>query len=265
MVILAVDDEKMALNLLMDEIKNTGRNAEVVGFLFPMEALSYAQHNNIDVAFLDVEMPQINGIELAKELKKINPLMKVIFTTAYREYAYEAFTVRASGYILKPVSLEDIKRELDNLDGENVVPTGKRSGIEAVTFGSFDILVNGNPVMFKRSRSKEILAYLIDRQGSGVTKKEIASVLFEDEEYSRKVQDYVNKMLRDMSLSLKEAGASNILRKQRNYYAVNTDAFKCDLYDYENGIPEAMNNFRGEYMSQYSWAEETLGRLINNT
>lgn len=57
MVILAVDDEKMALNLLMDEIKNTGRNAEVVGFLFPMEALSYAQHNNIDVAFLDVEMP----------------------------------------------------------------------------------------------------------------------------------------------------------------------------------------------------------------
>ena len=259
MNILAVDDEDNARALLVKEIQKVCPEDVVDAFALPLDAIAAADQTDYQVAFLDVEMPQMNGVQLAKRLKIAHPEINIIFVTAYREYSLDAMELHASGYLLKPVSKQAIKQELDNL--RYPVET-KQTGIRALTFGTFDFLCNGKSVRFGRSKSKELLAYLVDRHGQGVSKKEIAAVLFEDEPYSHKVQNYVSKIVQDLSQSLRAVGAEKVFVKRYNYFAVDTEQFSCDLYEYEKGMPDAINRFRGEYMSQYSWAENAYSYFM---
>lgn len=258
MNILVVDDEKGAFNVMMDAVRKAAPGSEIAGFRMPYEALDYAKTHTIDVAFLDMEMPEMNGITLARQLKKKNPQVNLIFATAYRQYGVDAMQIHASGYLLKPVMADDVKVELDYLR----YPVNMTiQGIRAVTFGNFELLKDGEPIIFGRNKSKEMLAYLIDNHGNGMTKKELASVLFEDREYDRTCQDYMNKIIYDLKNTLKEEGIEQIFIRKYNYYAVDTELFSCDLYEYEKGNPMAINAFHGEYMKQYSWGEYTLGQL----
>lgn len=258
MNILAVDDENAALHMLVEEIESAVTDAKVFASDSTAGALDIIDSTPIEVAFLDIEMPEMTGLQLAKKIKEKEPRCNIIFTTAYQEYTMDAFQMHASGYILKPVTQRAIREEIKNLRYQD--NSNKKKGIYVHTFGQFDIEIDGNPLHFNRAKSKETLAFLIDRRG-GVTKKEIAAVIFEDSIYSRNVQDYLGKILRDLESTLKMAGIGKIFIKKYNYYALNEEYFTCDLYDYFDEKPYAVNLFRGEYMNQYSWAEITLGKL----
>ena len=260
MKILAVDDEKLALKLLVNSIEEVMPDAQIFSTNKSSEALEIAKKNVIDVLFCDINMPSIDGIKLTKFLKKENPKLNVIFVTGYSEYMKQAFEVHASGYITKPVTSEDIKKELDNL----LYPIQtEQSGIYAKTFGNFELFVNGKPVTFAREKSKEMLAYLIDRRGSFVNKKEVMAVLFEDREYTRELQDYFTKIYSELMKSLKEVGADSIIIKGYNKYGIDKTKFGSDLFDYLKGDPIAINNFSGEYMIQYEWSEYSIGSLYD--
>ena len=259
MKIIAADDETIALEVLVDSIKEAEPNAEVISFKTGKEVLDYLSENTCDICFFDIEMRDMNGIELAYEAKKYNSKINIIFVTGYSEYTQDAFEVRASGYVLKPVTAVKIAEELRNL--RNPVEEDKNSyDVYVKTFGNFDVYSKGDPIVFKRSRSKELLAYLIDRKGAGVTKKEIASILFPNQDYDRKVEDYINKIYREMTRSLNEAGLGDVVVKKRNYYAINPDKIKCDRYDFEKGKSSAIKAYMGEYMQQYSWATFKISR-----
>ena len=262
MNILAVDDEPAALYVLEEDLQNVVPDARIYTSDNAAEALKIAGRIPIEIAFLDIEMPELTGIQLAKKIKERAPECNIIFTTAYQEYTMEAFKLHASGYLLKPVTQKAIKEELKNLRYKLEARENKKAYIH--TFGQFDVEVNEKPVYFNRAKSKETLAFLVDRRGGGVTKKEIAAVIFEDSCYSRNVQDYLGKILKDMENTLRAVGIEDMLIKKYNYYAVNTAYFQCDLYDYLDGKAYAVNLFRGEYMNQYSWAEMTLAKLCFN-
>ncbi|MCR4648724.1 MAG: response regulator [Lachnospiraceae bacterium] len=259
MRILAADDELIALEVLVDAIKEAEPTAEIVSFRNGKDTISYLSENQVDVCFFDIEMRDCNGIELAYEAKKFNPMVNIVFVTGYSEYSKDAFEVRASGYILKPVTSVKIAEEIRNL--RNPIEENKNSyDIYIKTFGNFDVYSKGEPIIFKRSKSKELLAYLIDRKGAGVTKKEIASIIFPNQEYDRKVEDYINKIYREMTRSLNEAGIGDIVVKKRNYYAINPEKIECDRYDFEKGKTSAIKAYMGEYMQQYSWAHFKVSR-----
>lgn len=93
--------------------------------------------------------------------------------------------------------------------------------------------------------------------------KDIFVTLFEDGAYTRSMQSYLSIIMRQLTESLKAAGVSNILLKTANGYAIDVNAVHCDAYDYLAGIPSAINKFFGEYMSQYSWAEESIGKFYS--
>ena len=112
MTILAVDDEIGALTALKQKIEVTAPDAQLVTFTSPEDALQYAKERPFDIAFLDIDMPRINGIDLAKILKMRNSKINIIFVTAYDQYGVDAFALYASGYLLKPICSEDIKKEL---------------------------------------------------------------------------------------------------------------------------------------------------------
>ena len=261
MHILATDDEQSALNVLMRAIEEAVPIATVHGFRNPLEALELMKEVKCEVAFLDIQMREISGMVLARKLKEIYPKVNIVFVTGYSQYANEAFSLHASGYVYKPVTADKIVNEMENL--RNPVKW-KDTGIFVNTFGNFELIVKGEVVSFGREKSKEMLAYLVDKQGKSATRKELAAVLFEREDYSRATQNYLSKIVKELVTVLERVGAENMLKRGLNSYAVDPEAFFCDLYDYEkdNVTPDELNRFRGEYMKQYSWAEVTLARLF---
>lgn len=250
MKVIVVDDELHARNRLKKCLANLAMT-DVEVFDRSIYALQYARDNRVDVAFLDIAMPEMNGIELAKALKQVNPQVNLIFCTGYSEYMQDAIELHASGYLLKPAETESVKKALDNLLHPVVT---QKPHFFARTFGMFDFLVDGEPLHFKRSKSKEMLAYLISIRGSGANRKDLTAVLFGDK-YDEQTQNYLSKIYKDLMETLESVGGEKIVRKSFNAYSVNTALFSCDLYDYDRGDPAAINAFHGEFMAQYEWAE----------
>ena len=252
MRIMIVDDEKHALGNLVDCVRELEPTAEIVPFERSDKALACAQEGEaFDVAFLDINMPIIGGIDLAKRLKKLQPMINVIFCTAYSEHVMEAMRLHASGYVNKPYKKADIARELDNLL-HPVVPGMPKVFVR--TFGDFDMFVDGTAITFPRAKCKELLAYLVYKRGGVANRKELAAVLFEDD-YSAKTQNYLVHIYTDLVKTLRQLHADSILIKGHNQYAVDVNRFACDLFDYDNGDPDAINAYKGVFMSQYEWAE----------
>lgn len=258
--IIAADDEQAALNRIVRAIQEAEPEGEVLGFTDPEELLASVKSGEAeaDVAFLDIEMFGLTGIEVAARLKKISPDTQIIFVTAYSKYALDAFSVHARGYLLKPVMTEEVKQEINYIMQQKF---RSHARIFVRTFGNFDVLVDGKPVYFPRTKSKEILAYLVDRIGATVTKKEIASVVWETGTYDRNRQFQLQKFLTNMMKTLREVGAEEIVRKGYNSFSVDPSKFECDYYRFLDMEAEAVNSFRGEYMVNYSWAEMTVGCL----
>jgi len=249
MKLIIVDDELHARSRLK-RILGELSLGDVEVFDRSIYAIEYAKNNKVDVALLDIAMPEMNGIELAKELKKINPFVNIIFCTGYSEYMQDAIDLHASGYLLKPAETELVKKALDNL----LHPVEQaKPHFFARTFGTFDFLVDGEPLHFKRSKAKEMLAYLISIRGASANRKDITAALFGDK-YDDQTQNYLSKIYKDLMETLESVGGEKIVRKGFNTYSVNVDLFSCDLYDYDKGDPTAINSYHGEFMAQYEWA-----------
>lgn len=259
MDMIVVDDERLALEDLMEKLKTINTNGTIKGFQYPNRALEEVKNGfKPQVAFLDIEMYGLNGIELAIQFKNLLPSINIIFVTGFTHYATDAFALHASGYITKPVRVERIKTELDNL--RNPVPI-RSARIRVQTFGNFEVFVDGKPLKFKRSRTKELLAYLVDLRGTGCTAAELASILWEDRSYDRSVQNQLQVHISDLIRTLKHAKASGMIVRTRNNIAVNVERFECDVYRLLDGDMAALNAFAGKYMASYSWAEITSGLL----
>lgn len=220
-------------------------------------ALEFAKTSRIDVAFLDIRMGGMDGLTLARKLKDIYGNTNIIFVTGYDDYALTAFNMHVSGYVLKPFETDRIRLELENLRN----PVKKlEKGIVIQCFGNFEIYVEGKPITFGRARSKEALAYLIDRRGASVSNGELAAILWEDGLYDRSRQKQLDVYIAEMIRSLEQAGAGGIvIKEKRGFYSVDIAKVKCDYYDSVNGDVEAINSYHGEYMRNYSWAEFTAG------
>ena len=251
---IAVDDEELMLHALVRAISASEDVKEVVKFSNCEQALEYVKENFIDVAFLDINMRGMGGITLAEKIIELRPNSKIVFCTGYEEYAIPAFKIHASGYLMKPISAEDVQGEIDNIKGVRK----KEKLIEVECFGNFEIYVKGERLSFKRSRTKELLAFLVDRKGAGLTAKQICAVLFPDDTDDVKNTAYLRQLVMDLKNTLKTVGAEAVFCHDTPFYRVDTSLFKCDYYSYlETGKPE----FLGEYMTQFSWAEETCAYL----
>ena len=199
-------------------------------------------------------MRGMGGITLAENIIKLRPNSKIVFCTGYEEYAVSAFKLHASGYLMKPISAEDVQSEIDNIKGVRK----KEKLLDVKCFGNFEVYVKGERLSFKRSKTKELFAFLIDRHGAGLTAKQICAVLFPDDTDDVKNSAYLRQLVLDLKTTLKSVGAECVFCHETPYYRVDTSLIKCDYFSYlETGKPE----FFGEYMSQFSWAEETCANL----
>lgn len=251
---IAVDDETYMLETLEEAILASADIEFVKSFSSCSSALAYAAENEVDLAFLDIHMRGIGGLELAEKILEKHPQCKIVFCTGYKEYAVDAFRLHASGYLMKPITPEDVQREIDHIKG---LKAGEKL-LSVKCFGNFEVLYQGKSLPFKRTKAKELFALLIDRGGAGLTAKQLCAVLFPDNPEDTKSGAYLRQLVLDLKNTLREIGAEEVLQHDTPYYRVDTGKVQCDYLSYlETGRPE----FYGEYMTQYSWAEETCAVL----
>jgi len=258
MKILAVDDEKIALEVLVEAIQKAEPNAEVFSFRNAIEAVEFVSKNPIDIAFLDISMRELSGVKVAEMLKQRCPSVNIIFSTGYDEYRDVAFDLHASGYLTKPITTDKVKKELQDLRhplDRNGSVQKRGCLIKASCYGNFDAFtMDGESIYFDRQKAKELFAYLVFRHGASCTVKEIAAVLFEDAEYDRRTQTYLQKIISSMMQALRTIGAEEIINKKYNCLGVVAELIDCDYYRALDTGDKT--GYFGEFMSQYSWAEE---------
>ena len=260
---ICVDDEPLAVEYTLRQCTRLPEIEEAKGFTDSLLALDYLRAHPVDLAILDINMPQIDGITMAARIKQISPQTEILFLTAYKEYAFDAYAVHPTGYLLKPVSQEKLAAEVAYVSREQHPSMPVHIYIK--TFGAFDVYVEDVPVSFKLAKAKELLAYLVDKQGSGVTRAELFAAVWEDSLYDRRMQKQMDVYIRSLRETLQEYGISEIMEMEKGVLRVKTDAFVCDAYLFYSGDSDVINSYRGEYMSSYSWASMTEAILYWRT
>ena len=197
---IAVDDKKIPLEALIEAVQEAAPDIELTPFRNPVEALAWEGIKDIDVAFVDIDMPGMDGVQFAHELKLINPKINIIFATGYSEYAGDAMSLHASGYLMKPITAEKVRFELNDL--RHPVEGTRAHRLFVRCFGNFEVFVDGKPLAFERNRTKELFAYLVDRCGAMVSNTEIEAVLWEDASSQRSVHSYMRTLMADLRRSL---------------------------------------------------------------
>ena len=262
MTIFAVDDEPLALEYLTKTIRKAAPEATVCGFRNTDDTLDAANNITPDVAFLDIKLRAQSGVELAARLVKRFPRLNVIFTTGFREYMETAFQMHVSGYIVKPVTGEDVQRELSAL--RFPVAEKKEPKLRVRTFGDFEVFWENTPLKFGLSKTKELFAILIDKNGALCTNAQLANLLWEDGGGLERHSSYFQNLLSDLTQTLKQVGCEKVLIRARGLTGVDKNKLDCDYYAWLDGAPDAVRSFTGKYMYQYSWAEETLAFLLRS-
>ena len=255
MKVICVDDERLLAEHVAKLCRELPGVEEAQAFSHPTRALEWLESHSADLALLDIDMPGMNGMELAAHIKARYPKTAIIFLTGYSRYAVDAFRLRVSGYLLKPVDPGQLAEEVEYAFAGR--QNTQRAHIEARTFGNFDLLVDGKPVPFKQAKCKELLAYLIDRRGSGVSRAEAFAILWEDRPYDRPMQKQFDVIIRSLRVSLREAGAEYIFEMKSGMLRIVPEKISCDLFRFCSGDVSAFNAYAGEYMNGYAWATMT--------
>lgn len=256
MNILIVDDEKMALEDLRYGVGQAVRilhqeTSEIFATTSWKTAQEMAEITNFDVAFLDISMPGKNGLELGKELKEGNPQLNLIYVSAYNEYAVKANRLHISGYLMKPADTDAIVEELKHLRYE-VAPQEEISSFQIRCFGNFEVFYEDKPIHFRRQKTKELFAFLVDKNGAAATADEICNAIFENNENEVSHKNTLRVLAMELKQILTAHGLKDAYTHTRNAYSVRPELLECDYFRYLNGEKDL---YQGKYMEQYEkWA-----------
>lgn len=250
MKLLLVDDEELALDLLKEAVATAVPNADITAVDDVQLALDAVNNTDFDVAFLDVEMPGMTGIELAGKIREKSPHTNIVFVTAYSDYAVQAARTYFSGYFVKPVTSDMIKEAMENLR----FPIEETNDFFVQCFGNFEVFYKGKPLNFSRKAAKEVFAYLIYLRGASATVERLCETLWPDDFPGPKEKSYLRHIIADLSKALKECGKEDIFIRERNAFSIVPSKIECDFFKFLNGDAAYINKYCGEYMEQYEWS-----------
>lgn len=252
MKIILVDDEMSALKTFLPSVVDNV-NIECKMFMnAPRDALEYVRINKVDAAFLDIKMPEIDGVDLALRMLDICPKLKIVFISAYaadENSIVKRMGGRVAAFCHKPYSKQKV---------ENIIAS---LGIESPrlylrTFDAFDLFVNGIAVNFSSRKSKELLALLTDARGSYVTMDTAICDLWPDKNVELGKRLYRDAVCR-LRMTLKQIDAEDLVVFERGRSVINTKCASCDMWDFiKNG-----GTFSGRYLPQYDWSIVTESML----
>lgn len=212
--------------------------------------LLVSQENAADIFAREEVKLVISDLSRVSEIN-IPSHLPLILTAMNKEDAYTAFSLGAVGFLLYPYQKEQVLQIVEHLQDLFKI---KCKRVVVKTFGRFDVMVDGQRLHFSNAKAKELLALLIDRRGGTVTMAEAIDVLWENRQYDEAVKQLYRKALRYIKTLLMEKEI-DFLVINRGSCSIDPEAITCDLYQLFKNDPQAIKQFDGEYMIDYSWGE----------
>ena len=267
MNILIVDDEIDTLNEIDFYVKQY-EYFNSVTCTNPLQALEEAEKTKFDAALLDIEMPVMNGLELAERLCNILPEIKIVFITAYNSYATEAFDVNAIDYVLKPIRKERLTRAVDRIVSKSKNDTKQKVDQPKLfinTLGKFVVRIGEEVIKWNRKKSAELFAYLLENRDMPIHKEKLCDLLWPDLE-PRKALVNLQSTIYSIRKILREYGSCEVNIKYigDNYLLSIKDVY-IDIIEFENTLRQALdlgdksllkkalNNYKEDYLEEEGW------------
>ena len=282
---LIVDDEELALIHFKHMLERTNFFQSITAFQDPAEVLEYSAIQDVDAVFLDIDMPGMNGIELAEAIQSMNERIQVVFITAYNEFAIKAFELNAVDYLLKPVDYGRLVKTIERIKMNGLLrtpsdPIGEHFSIQC--FGSLQFYqasggVKKNiQVKWRTSKACEIYAYLLHHQGSVVSKEALIDLFWPNFDFSKASTQLYSTIYQIRKL-IGQLPFSQSIEKTGAGYVLSLAGTKVDAVDWEKSLKEAppisastvkrhldiFMAYRNHYFMEhgYLWAEPEKTRL----
>lgn len=275
---MIVDDELLAIELLADQLSSVS-NMEIVGiFTDSFNAYNHIEELKPDIVFLDVKMPKINGIELAKMFQKKIPRIKIVFVTAYSDYAIHAFELDAVDFITKPVKKDRLLETLQRLNkGEFYIPKRK---VMVCCFRSLDFYDENTSekieVKWRTSVAKEIFLYLLHHRGKSIRKDAIIDEFWPEVE-PKLAFSQLYTTIYTIRKTLEDIECNIIIENSEHNYKLNMNGVSIDTEKWEENLENlppiskktylnyinVFNVYKGAYLEldHFFWTESEQQRL----
>ncbi|MBO7429921.1 MAG: response regulator [Spirochaetia bacterium] len=255
---IVVDDEPMMLKSFMRLSSGIEDLQVLETFESPEDAVEFVKKNSVEIAFLDIEMPTMSGIQLAKELRAIRPDILLVIISAYGDYIKDSNQIGADYYILKPYKHETLEMMMDRM---RLLVRRQQKELFIRTFGDFEILKNGKPTSVT-GKAKEILAYCVIMRGKEVPNEEIFSVLWEGREYNNVNMKVYYNAIKRLKDALAYDAIPDLLISTKHGHLANTDVFDCDLYQWLDKGNRDISKIPEGFMTKFEWAPKVLEKVL---
>ncbi len=256
---IIVDDEPIMIRYFLRESEGVEGIDLKGSFTSGQQALEFAKENPIDVAFLDVEMPDITGIDLAVKLRELRSDILIVFISAF-DYVRDSNKIGADYYIMKPYDQETLEMMMERL---RLLAHRQKKKVYMHMFGTFTVVQEGKPIPL-RGKAKEILAFIATFRGKEVSNQEIYFTVWEDKPYDNKEMTVYFHALRKLKKTLEANGLSDLLISSTRGQMLNISMVDCDYYAWQDNTADNDEQFRGEFLRDYAWGETILAELMEN-
>lgn len=286
MRVVIVDDEVLALDYLERQIAKTDISANIVGrFTDPLEGKRFLLQNQVDVAFLDIHLPELSGIELAEQLLEAKPELVVVFVTAYDEFAVKAFELNALDYIVKPVRLERLTKTLSRvryslaMKQPSAVESDSAQELRLNLFRQFSIADDSGGahlLQWRTTKAQELFLYLLQHRGQLVRKSTLTDLLWPEYELD-KVYSQLYTAVYHIRKTLKPYAKYIQITNTTEGYILSLTEVRLDIEEWEERIGklppiseasledyiDTMKLYTGDYLQEYGywWTESECQRL----
>ncbi|MEY8357208.1 response regulator [Lachnospiraceae bacterium 54-53] len=273
---IIIDDEKPALDVLKLLLEKTGQICVAGSFMSAADALAEMYNLKPDVAFLDIEMPDISGLELAERIIDSGLDIEIVFVTAYDKYALEAFRVNAIDYILKPFSLDDITQAITRLKKVKPLPDVSQMPADKgriYCFGRLSVYGAGNrdAVKWRTSKTEELFAFMLQNLNSEVAKWKITQVLWPECEVEKQLNTNLYTTVYKVKKTLLSANIKFSFTFVNGRYKLELSDVYIDVCEFKTitdaeiafsaasieGYKKALSLYKGKYLeeNEYLWSQ----------
>ncbi|MEI6285386.1 MAG: response regulator [Bacillota bacterium] len=235
---IVVDDEKLALDDLVYLLEETKKITVIGKFFSPVAAQNFVLDGaKPDVAFLDIQMAEMNGLDLAEGLIERGSGIKIVFVTAYNEHAVEAFALNALDYLLKPTDLQRVEKTVDRLIVNSPVTVNSQKKVAVKLFGRFSLTVDDRPMKWHSRKAEELLALLVVNEGQPIHKEKLCEMLWGDDFQAKTIINLQTTMFR-VRQSLEQLGCKTKITCRNSCYCLDARDWRSDLSQLQQLLQE---------------------------
>lgn len=232
---IVIDDEVIVAKWIAELLKETGKVHVEKIINNPLETYDEIIRLKPDIIFLDIEMPEVTGLELAEEISALEKAPEIVFVTAYNEYAIEAFKVNAIDYIMKPINPKELNRVIEKVEKRGFINSSEEKRMCIRVLGGFRATIDGSKEIIKWSTSKceELFGYMLFQKNKTVCKWEIVDMLWPNKD-DKKGETNLRTTVCRLNQTFKKYGVRAKIKSEKNIYILEIDNICLDTFLLEN-------------------------------